>query len=159
MTTPTVTELVRNGNHVGKRVELARYTIPTGERVLHGQRVNGVVRVTDTPAGGRGRAYLVEREFEQDGNAALEAVVADYLLCRTRHSMYYADPLNMPTGGVIFLLSGRFGVSTVGIFGLSSSGAWHSFRVRSNWRCAVRNLVGCWLGQGAGSVRSSGSSP
>src|SRR5580700_7842657 len=70
MTTPTVTELVRNGNHVGKRVELARYTIPAGERVLHGQRVNGVVRVTDNPASGRARAYLVERELEQDGNAA-----------------------------------------------------------------------------------------
>ena len=44
MTTPTVTELVRNGTRVGKRVELARYTIPAGERVLHGQRANGVVR-------------------------------------------------------------------------------------------------------------------
>ena len=30
MTTPTVTELVRNGNRVGQRVELARYTIPAG---------------------------------------------------------------------------------------------------------------------------------
>ena len=44
MTTPTVTELVRNGNRVGQRVELARYTIPAGERVLYGQRINGVVR-------------------------------------------------------------------------------------------------------------------
>ena len=44
MTTPTDTELVRNGNHVGKRVELARYRIPAGERVLQGQRINGVVR-------------------------------------------------------------------------------------------------------------------
>ena len=49
MTTPTVTELVRNGNRVGKRVELARYTVPAGERVLYGQRINGVVRVTDVP--------------------------------------------------------------------------------------------------------------
>jgi hypothetical protein len=61
MTTPTVTELVRNGNHVGKRVELARYTIRAGERVVYGQRINGVVRVTDNPASGRARAYLVER--------------------------------------------------------------------------------------------------
>ena len=53
MTTPTVTELVRNGNRVGQRVELARYTIPAGERVLYGQRVDGVVRVTDRPASGR----------------------------------------------------------------------------------------------------------
>jgi hypothetical protein len=35
--------------------------------------------VTDCPARGRGRAYLVERELEQDGNAALQALVADYL--------------------------------------------------------------------------------
>jgi hypothetical protein len=50
MTTPTVTELVRNGNYVGKRVELARYNIPAGERVLHGQRINGVVRFLGTMA-------------------------------------------------------------------------------------------------------------
>ena len=64
MTTPTVTEIRRNGNPVGERIELARYAVPVGERVLYGQRVNGVVRVTDVPAGGRGRAYLVERELE-----------------------------------------------------------------------------------------------
>jgi hypothetical protein len=29
---------------VGERAELARYTVTTGERVLYGQRVNGVVR-------------------------------------------------------------------------------------------------------------------
>jgi hypothetical protein len=44
MTTPTVTEIRRNGNPVGERIELARYTVPVGERVLYGQRVNGVVR-------------------------------------------------------------------------------------------------------------------
>jgi hypothetical protein len=44
MTTPTVTEIRRNGNPVGERVELARYTVSVGERVLYGQRVNGVVR-------------------------------------------------------------------------------------------------------------------
>ena len=79
MTTPTVTETRRNGNPVGERTELARYTIPVGQRVLYGQRVNGVVRVTDVPAGGRGRAYLVERELEQDGYDALKALVADYV--------------------------------------------------------------------------------
>ena len=88
MTTPTVTELVRNGNRVGQRVELARYRIPAGERVLYGQRIDGVVRVTDVPASGHGRAYLVERELEQDGNAALNALVADYVLCRP---LEYAD--------------------------------------------------------------------
>jgi hypothetical protein len=79
MTTPTVTEIRRNGNPVGERIELARYTVPIGERVLYGQRVNGVVRVTDVPARDRGRAYLVERELEQDGYDALKALISDYL--------------------------------------------------------------------------------
>jgi hypothetical protein len=48
------------------------------------------------PAQGRGRAYLVERELERDGQAALKALVADYLLCRRRHRTYYADPFSMP---------------------------------------------------------------
>jgi hypothetical protein len=46
---------------------------------VYGQRVRGVVRVTDVPAGGRGRAYLVERELEQDGYGALKALVTDYV--------------------------------------------------------------------------------
>jgi hypothetical protein len=79
MTTPTVTETRRNGNPVGERIELARYSVPVGERVLYGQRVNGAVRVTDVPACGRGRAYLVERRLEQDGYDALKALVTDYL--------------------------------------------------------------------------------
>jgi hypothetical protein len=65
---------------VGKRTELGRYRLPDGpERILYGQSVDGVVRVTDNPARGRGRAYLVERELEQDGNAALRALIDDYL--------------------------------------------------------------------------------
>ncbi len=64
---------------VGPRTELARYTITAGERVLYGQRVDGIVRLTDNPASGRGRAYLVERELEQDGNLALQALMADYV--------------------------------------------------------------------------------
>ena len=95
MTTPTVTELVRNGNRVGKRVELARYTIPAGERVLYGQRINGIVRVTDVPLAPGGRAYLVERELEQDGNAALQALVADYVEQSQRHGEI---PMHVPLG-------------------------------------------------------------
>ena len=50
MTTPTVTETRRNGNHVGERMELGRYRTAAGvERVLYGQRVANVVRVTDVP--------------------------------------------------------------------------------------------------------------
>lgn len=64
---------------VGERVELGRYQTSAGEhRVIYGQRV-GTVRVTDVPADGRGRAFLVERELEQDGYAALLALVAEYL--------------------------------------------------------------------------------
>jgi hypothetical protein len=37
------------------------------------------VRVTDIPAQGRGRAYLVERELERDGYDALKALVVDYV--------------------------------------------------------------------------------
>jgi hypothetical protein len=66
--------------HTGHRVELARYTVGDGEeRVLFGQRVDGVVRVTDVPAHRRGRAYLVERGLERDGYGALKALVADYV--------------------------------------------------------------------------------
>ena len=61
----------------GERVELGRYTISTGERVIYGQRVLGVVRVVDIPAGGRGRRYIVERGLTSMGE--LEAIVADYL--------------------------------------------------------------------------------
>jgi alpha-D-ribose 1-methylphosphonate 5-triphosphate synthase subunit PhnG len=63
---------------VGERVELARYRISTGERVLYGQRIAGVVRITDVPARA-GRSYLVERELEHDGYAALQAIVSDYI--------------------------------------------------------------------------------
>ena len=60
-----------------KRVELARYTITAGERVIYGQRIRGVVRLVDVPAQGRGRRYLIERELTS--MAELEAIVADYL--------------------------------------------------------------------------------
>jgi hypothetical protein len=63
---------------VGERVELARYRTTTSERILHGQRINGVVRITDSPVSG-GRAFLVERGLEQDGYAALQALVNDYI--------------------------------------------------------------------------------
>lgn len=64
---------------VGQRVELARYRISTGERILHGQRIDGVVRVTDRPSDHPGRCYLIDRGLEEDGYAALTALVADYV--------------------------------------------------------------------------------
>jgi hypothetical protein len=85
MVTATVRETERNGNQVGDRVELARYRITTGERVIEGQRVNGIVRICDRPAEGHsGRSYLIERGIEQDGYAALKALVADYIALSER---------------------------------------------------------------------------
>jgi hypothetical protein len=76
VTVPTVTETRRVG-HTNEPVELARYTITAGERVIYGQRVLGVVRLVDDPASGQGRHYLIERELTS--MADLEAIVADYL--------------------------------------------------------------------------------
>lgn len=83
-TDTTTTTSWRSAGRTGVRVELARYTTPVGERVVYGQRVNGVVRVTDVPALPGGRAYLVERGLEQDGNSALNALVADYVTQASR---------------------------------------------------------------------------
>jgi hypothetical protein len=82
MSTPKTATSPRRRVSVGDRVELARYTVASGERLLYGQRVNGVVRVSDHSATDRGRCYLVERELEREGPnayAALQALVADYL--------------------------------------------------------------------------------
>jgi hypothetical protein len=85
MTSPTVIENPRNSDHVGERTELGRYRTAAGvERVLYGQRVATVVRVTDVPVVWPGRAYLVERGLEEDGFAALLALVADYLATAKR---------------------------------------------------------------------------
>ncbi len=60
------------------QVELARYRYTGGQRILYGQRVNGTVRVTDRPASGPGRSYLVECGVECDDDPALQALLADY---------------------------------------------------------------------------------
>ena len=72
----TVTETRRAGQ-TNERVELARYTVHAGERVIHGQRILGVVRLVDNPASGAGRHYVIERELVT--MAELEAIVTDYL--------------------------------------------------------------------------------
>ena len=76
MSTPTVIQSSRVGQ-TNARVELARYTIGAGERVIYGQRVLGVVRLVDAPADGNGRRFIIERELTV--MAELEAIVADYL--------------------------------------------------------------------------------
>ena len=64
---------------VGTLTELARYTVAEGERIVYGQRVDGVVRVTDRPAtpGRRRRSYLVERGLQTKDE--LDALVRDYV--------------------------------------------------------------------------------
>jgi hypothetical protein len=76
VTTPTITETRRAGQ-TNEHVELARYTVSAGERVIHGQRVLDVIRLVDDPACGEGRRYVIERELTT--MAELEAIVADYL--------------------------------------------------------------------------------
>ncbi|MGH2871461.1 MAG: hypothetical protein ACRDL5_03255 [Solirubrobacteraceae bacterium] len=63
--------------------ELARYALAEGERVLVGRRVRGVAIVVDAPVGEDGRVYLVERNVQIDGYAALRALVADYVTTAT----------------------------------------------------------------------------
>jgi hypothetical protein len=85
MSTETVPVARRPQPLVGDRVELARYAITGATRAIYGQRIAGVVRVVDVPIGDRGRAYLVERELEQDGYAALKALVDDYVTYALAH--------------------------------------------------------------------------
>jgi hypothetical protein len=61
----------------GERVELARYQLECGERILVGQRVDGVVVVADVAAGEEGRVYLVERRVES--RADLDGLIAAYV--------------------------------------------------------------------------------
>lgn len=65
---------------VGQRSEIMRYRAGTEHRVLYRQRVGQSIRITDRPAAGNGRAYLVEADLAQDGEAAIEAIVEDYLV-------------------------------------------------------------------------------
>ena len=75
--TGVITQPPARRDATNERVELARYTVSAGERVIHGQRVLGVVRLVDDPACGEGRHYVIERELTT--MAELEAIVADYL--------------------------------------------------------------------------------
>ena len=67
---------------VGERVELARYRTSSEERVVFGERIDGVVRVIDKPAAGSGRSFLVERGLTS--KSELDALVADYVAQSSR---------------------------------------------------------------------------
>ncbi len=57
--------------------ELARYRLSDGERVLMGWRRGGGVEVTDRPAAGRHRAFVVDRGFRCAEQ--LTAFLGDYV--------------------------------------------------------------------------------
>jgi hypothetical protein len=86
-----LTTTPRTQTAVGKPTQLGAYSLPGQNRVLIGQRIDGVVRISDQPATGAGRRYLVERGLEQDGRAAVEALVADYLDQAARHQVIPAQ--------------------------------------------------------------------
>lgn len=71
-------------------VELARYRISAGERIVRGQRIDGVVRLSDVPATGHGRAYLIERGLAT--KAELDGLLADYLQQAERRDAVPAVP-------------------------------------------------------------------
>lgn len=71
-------------------VQLARYPTPDGDRLVQGQRILGVVRLTDIPAHGHGRRYLIERELETQRE--VQALVRDYLQQAERLGAIPADP-------------------------------------------------------------------
>jgi hypothetical protein len=80
LSTPTTTR-----PQVGNRTELGRYALPDGTvRLLIGQRIDGSVRLVDVPLASSGRRYVIERELEQDGYAALKALAVDYLQVAAR---------------------------------------------------------------------------
>jgi hypothetical protein len=56
--------------------------IAKGERILCGQRIDGVGRVIDRPAAEGARAYLVERELET--KSELDALITDCLQQATK---------------------------------------------------------------------------
>lgn len=64
---------------LGKPTEIAHYRVSGGERVIHGEVLDGRVRLTDRPRSGIGPDYLVEEDLECDDRAALIALLADYI--------------------------------------------------------------------------------
>ena len=60
----------------GKTVELTRYRIPSGQRALQAQRIDGRVAVMDVPVDHDDRVYLVERHVESQ--AELQGLAAEY---------------------------------------------------------------------------------
>lgn len=57
-------------------IEIGRYALPAGERLLVGHHVDGAFHVFDWPVAGQGRRYSVGSGFEC--KAELAALLVDY---------------------------------------------------------------------------------
>ncbi|MEA2232897.1 MAG: hypothetical protein QOD83_2713 [Solirubrobacteraceae bacterium] len=75
----------------GPTVELGRYRIPTGERALKAQRIDGRVAVIDVPVDHDDRVYLVERHVTS--KAELDGLAHEY----TQHSETCGRPAILAT--------------------------------------------------------------
>lgn len=84
---------------VGERKQLATYSLPAGDRVIYGQPIRGHVRLIDAPAvAGESRSWIIESNLEQEGKAAMEALIADYLAQANPHRTIPAGPATLRPG-------------------------------------------------------------
>ena len=87
----------------GRTVMLGRYRIPTGERALHAQRIDGRVAVIDVPVDHDDRVYLVERHVIS--KAELDGLADEY----SRHSEDRGDAARLAVAGVLVGEAVEFG--------------------------------------------------
>jgi hypothetical protein len=85
----------------GSEVQLLRYRVSAGERLLVGERRGECVHVTDRPARGAGQRYAVEELDSCEGLAALRALVEDY-----KARAQELDQIPMATGALLRTLGG-----------------------------------------------------
>jgi hypothetical protein len=62
---------------IGELVELSRYRVASGERIVCGQRIDGVVHITDVPGNGNGDTYDIEHGLTSHDE--LLGIVCDYV--------------------------------------------------------------------------------
>lgn len=69
-----------SGREVTRRALVASYEVAGTARTVYAERqFRGPLRLVDRPAGGKGRAYLIDRHLWHDGAGAIRALVEDYL--------------------------------------------------------------------------------
>jgi hypothetical protein len=120
----------------GERVELGRYRLSSGERVIYGQRLLGVVRLVDHPADGHGRRYVIERELTV--MAELEAIVADYL---RQAAIWDQIPAAGPCGVIAELEARLSGAPATTLSGSSASRSASRTSRSRRWSAAMSSVV------------------